>query len=71
MVAHEYKEHTRIGEQSKHLGDGSTVSYRPVVPPNKAADRLSPFIKVTPDSAFVQAVAQDQTDPATLITMAA
>lgn len=70
-VAHLYRERGRIGEQSKHLGDGSTVTYRASSMPNHVKTKLSPWVNVAPVTAFVRHVALDSFDPATLVSIAA
>jgi hypothetical protein len=66
LVALRYRERGRIGEVSKHLGDGSTVAYDRSDIPAKIRTILQPYRLVAPLSGTPPQLAPTMTDPATL-----
>jgi hypothetical protein len=66
LVALRYRERTRIGEISKHLGDGSTVAYDRSAIPAKIKAMLQPYRLVAPLCGTAPQLAPTATDPATL-----
>jgi hypothetical protein len=66
LVALRYRERGRIGEISKHLGDGSTVTYDRGDIPAKIRTMLQPYRQVAPISGVAPQPAPTATDPATL-----
>jgi hypothetical protein len=69
LVALRYRERTRIGEMSKHLGDGSTVSFSQRDMPPDVRTVLQQYRLVAPVTGFLTPAAT-QTDPATLVAAA-
>lgn len=68
LVALRYKERTRIGEASKHIG-AETVSYSQQAMPARVAALLARYQAVAPVQGFLTP-AMTQTDPATLVAAA-
>jgi hypothetical protein len=66
LVALRYRERGRIGEVSKHLGDGATVAYDRSDIPAKIRTILQPYRLVAPISGTPPQLAPTATDPATL-----
>ncbi len=69
LVCLKYKERKHIGQASEHLGDGATVSYVNI--PDEMEYHLTGWKAVAPITAHVFAIAPDQTDTATLMSIAA
>jgi hypothetical protein len=67
LVALRYRERGRIGEMSKHLGDGSTVSYERKDIPDSIKTMLQPYRLVAPLYGTAPQLAPTATDPATLV----
>jgi hypothetical protein len=66
LVALRYRERTRIGEISKHLGDGATVTYERSDIPAKIKTMLQPYRLITPITGAAPQLAPTATDPAML-----
>ncbi|HZU90089.1 MAG TPA: head-tail connector protein [Stellaceae bacterium] len=67
LVALRYRERGRIGEISKHLGDGSTVSYERKDIPDSIKTMLQPYRLVAPLYGTPPQPAPTATDPAVLV----
>jgi hypothetical protein len=66
LVALRYRERGRIGEISKHLGDGSTVTYERKPIPDSIKLMLQPYRLVAPISGLAPVLAPTATDAAIL-----
>ncbi len=66
LVCQRYRERTRIGEVSKSLGGGETVSFSQKDMSDDVKTILSQYRAVAPVSGFVQMLAGTATDPATV-----
>jgi hypothetical protein len=66
LVCQRYRERTRIGEVSKTLGGGETVSFAQKDMSDDIKTILSQYRAVAPVSGFVRVLAGTATDPATL-----
>lgn len=69
LVDEAYKRRTRIGEVSKHLGDGSTVAFSQRDMHPALCAMLAPYRNVAPIAASLMQ-APTQTDPAMLVAAA-
>ena len=61
-----YRERTRIGEVSKSLGSGSTVTFSQKDMSDAVKTLLSQYRAVAPVSGFARRLAPTMTDPALL-----
>jgi hypothetical protein len=66
LVAQHYRERTRIGEVSKALGGGETVTYSQKDMSDPVKTLLSQYRLVAPASGFARRLASTMTDPALL-----
>ena len=66
LVCQRYRERSRIGEVSKALGGGKTVTYSQKDMSDSVKTLLSPYRLVVPVSGFARRLAPTATDPALL-----
>jgi hypothetical protein len=66
LVCQRYRERTRIGEMSKSLGGGETVTFSQKDMPEAVKTLLAQYRAVAPASGFARRLAPTATDPALL-----